>query len=164
MTGPEIAGRIDRQCKVMQIIWGALCVSVCFYFVISLAIPQTAAFPSGQLKMILLALGTMAIGAAGGGTLIHVKYLTEGALMARAEIAPPAGGRTGEEQLTKLLGEWMSWNIVSWALFESIAIFGLMLYLIGASRLPLIVFCVTSLGLMFLNRPNAEELKKALEI
>ena len=59
---------------------------------------------------------------------------------------------------TPALGKYTTVSIVSWALAESVAIYGLLLFLLGGSFKDLYLFVAVALAVMIYYRPKMSEL------
>ena len=134
MTGQE---------RVMRTMKYAFIVSVLLFVLVTIQVPSKAAHPpahSLEFIVIVLALTNLALGLAGRPILSRL-------IKANAE-------RDGNKAP---LNQWMSTNIVSFALIESCALFAVVLHMLGSSaKLVGILFGCALLALLAWNPPHID--------
>jgi F0F1-type ATP synthase membrane subunit c/vacuolar-type H+-ATPase subunit K len=125
----------DQQLRIATIVWLALLGSVIVYTLVGLyAAPAPAVTPDlGMMRWVMIAAG---IGSTGG---IFVMRQVLGAR-------------------ERTLASWFTTSIVSWALAESVAIYGLVLRFMGDEPKMLYGFVAWSAVLMLRFRPTRAEL------
>ncbi len=148
--------------RIVMVIWIAMLVSVTAYAAIAHIMVayemarDSQGVPLGTLKNILyvIALATL--------------LLTPVVRKAVLKFQGGAYGKSGmwsSEHVGAAMGKYMSALIVALALAESIAIYGLVLFLLGDNLTTLYTFVIVSAVAMLFYRPKMEELENlALEV
>ena len=129
---------LDQAVRVNFIIWGALIMSVVIYSVIgTIIVPEAAVdVPLETMRWVFIATGVGTTGAL---------FVIRNAFGGRIRVRTPQS--------------WATRNILSWALSESVAIFGLILRFLGDSTTFLYGFAAWSVLLMLRYRPTREGLE-----
>ncbi len=123
----------------MWVVWGTLTLSVFLYLAAGFVLRTFGDFPAGDenfVQTLLMALTAISMGMTG-------VILLAGRLFGRLP--------------------YTSYLIIRWALSESIAIYGLVLYIMGADLAYLLGFGVWSVVLMLLTMPTRSNEDKYLE-
>ena len=122
---------------VMQttwIIYGALCMSMIIYGAVGFAVVEPPEEPNTDMMM-PLALGIVSL-TTSAGTFFVDKFIQ---------------------------GNYQTRNIIKWALAESIAIYGFVLYFLTANTVYLLAFIVFALALMAVHAPNQKSFEESLK-
>ena len=144
--------QLDKGWTVIMIIWAALLASIGFYLVLAKILGNqiNAApgpdFPVATFKLILYIVSL--------ATLVVTYFVRKAMLNATGLSIGPAG----KSQQHPALGKYTVIIIVSLALSESIAIYGLVLFFIARETMALYQLMIISAAAMIYYRPKKEEL------
>ena len=120
--------------QITWIIYGALCMSMIVYGVVGFLIVVPPEEPNTDM-IIPLALAVVSL-VTGTGTLFVDKFSQ---------------------------GDYQTRNIIKWALSESIAIYGLVLYFLTTNLVYLLSFIAFALALMAVHAPNKKQFEESLK-
>ena len=140
----------DRRISAMRIIWCAILVSLAIYLFVGLLVGKNLQTIIDEdsytvFKYVLYSLTCF--------TLIATWYLRK-FLLAR-KIQSLQANQVSEYQI---LQKYFVASIVSWALSESIGIYGLILFFVGKNITDLYILILISAIAMFLYRPKKEDI------
>lgn len=135
--------RVDRLCSQLTIIWFAFLASLAVYLLVGILLegefgPGMDPSMVGPLRLIALIYG------------IAVLFLSR---FARSFMLNSGIGSTAPAPQ-----RYMSALILAWALSESIAITGLVVFILGRVRLDLYLAVAVSAIALLLNRPNRDDM------
>lgn len=140
----------DRLLRLPRLIYAALIASVPLYLAIAhLAVPPS---PEGAGSYTVF---YAFIGLFGAGVAITVPVVRKRMMPPRADGAGPAP----ETVPAGLLGRWLSAQILSWALCESVAIYGLVLAFVTHQPTAYYPFAAAALVLLALYPPRRRDLE-----
>ena len=153
--------RIEKSFLILRIIWAAMLgtlliyLFICYQFGDQIRQPSGSQFPLATLRNILY--GVAAV------TLLISHFLRRFMLTGRPGSSRPTP-RTSSSQsdISPILGKYAVALIVSLALSESIAIYGLVLFFLGDDYQTLYFFVGISAIAMFFYRPKKEELEELI--
>lgn len=130
--------------KTLWFIWGAMVYSILLYLGVAyLLVKPSSAVSSEFIDSIAIFLIFLAILSAGMSIVVRLKLLTAPLQDGRIDLSSPQGAQ-----------KYQTISIISWALDESIAIFGLVFVVTSGVYYYAVPFCVVSLVLLALHRPN----------
>ncbi len=135
---------MEKSFKVLQMIWIFMLCSVIVYVLVcnmlegKLEINEDSSIPVELLRNILLGISVM--------ELLGLKFL-------RAKLMEVKPGITKEEAAQK----FMVTSIISFAICESVAIFGMVVFLLGDMMNVLYIFAGISILGLFYYKPSREE-------
>ncbi|MBW1974439.1 MAG: hypothetical protein JRI45_02560 [Deltaproteobacteria bacterium] len=148
---------IDREMNQLKIIWIAMLGSIGIYVFVAINFGGEIKAPldPSLLKTIRLVLYALSI------LTVVITKLIRSKIIASISVGSE---RTGvpREMIGQVLQKYRVANIVSFALCETIAIYGLLLFLMGGSATDLYILIALSALSMFLLRPRREELEELI--
>lgn len=171
MLSRELLQAVAPRARTLNLIWGAFLAATVIYvaliaFVVTRpAAGEAAAGPRLDARLATAALTGLALLAAAGSLVLPRTLLAPGKL-ARGTIsgsgASPTAAETAatpklapsERELLKLLPAYQASLIMSWALRESVAVFGVILAILTARSAAVVPFALVALALLALERPR----------
>ena len=156
----DISGKeqYEKQLQVMWIIWTAMLGALVVYVLICLlggdVIRGPAiSFPLDLVRDILYGIAIL--------TLILTHFLRNFMLGGRSGNSEPMSSQPpSPSDQSAVVGKYLTAMIVSLALSESIGIYGLVLFLLGADLRTVFIFNAIAALAMFIYRPKREELER----
>ena len=153
--------QIEKSFSILRIIWAAMLVTliiylfICYQFGDQIQQPSLSQFPLATLRNILY--GVAAV------TLLLSHFLRRFMLTGRLGSSGATALKSpSHSNISSVLGKYATALIVSLALSESIAIFGLVLFFLGDDYQTLYFFVGISAIAMFFYRPKKEELEEMI--
>lgn len=146
---------MQNEIKVQQglkawILWAALTLSIPIYLIVGYFVTRN---PVGEhnldpnLKHILMILACVMV--AGSFAVATISKTIQSRSSTR---------RLSDEQSPPMdFNRWLTFNIIRWALHESIAIYGLVLTIISANLSEMIPFAIAAVALNLLSMPSAQQ-------
>lgn len=163
MDSSLLAQKIADYQKKMKIVWAAISVSIVLYLAVGNFIPARTGLDETLMKILPLVFGFIAVSTVGASFFIRKTFLAEAKLIEKLYGGTPADSPT-ETGLDAAIAHLSTFNLITWAMYESIAVYGLVLAILGGPLWMLILFCTVALFLMVANRPGAGLLMKACGI
>lgn len=140
---------IDRGWQTVKIIWSVMLVSPFIYLLIALYVRDMVEISMEEKTMQMLRNVLYAVSVI---VMMAIKYIRDLTLRSSG-----AGQSRGGSVEGAVMAKYTTTTIVSLAMAESIAIFGLVLFLLGKNTTDLYVLIFMSLAAMIYYRPKKEE-------
>jgi hypothetical protein len=149
---------IEQGFVKIFIIWGALFFSLIIYIGIAIFVGEE--IRKGMMNQIPIYLFRNILLCVSAFEIIIIGFLRK-TILPKKNLANPESRQTGLGQ-SPPISQYMTATIISSAIAESIGIYGLILYFLGASIGNLYLFMVISAAVMIFYRPKKEELLNIL--
>ena len=141
---------------IIWIIWAALAISALIYVLLAHLLAKNWTAPQPDFLSILRnALYVVSI-----AEILIIHFFRKRMLATRSDSRAFKSALVTKLHPTPGLGKYMTVSIVSWALADSIAIYGLLLFLLGGSFNDLYLFVAVALAVMIYYRPKMSELEE----
>jgi hypothetical protein len=157
-SGPDL----PQKLHILAIVRAALLVSIVIYYSVSYFLPSGQGMDASTLRMLTLAFSVMAFSLVVVGTVLRRTLLSEEKLIRLAGYNLTAGPMPESAGIVRAVNYWVTWNILTWALFESVAVFGLVLHMLGASREQFSVFAAVAFLAILLVPPRPNRIRSTL--
>jgi len=164
MQGTIAETEVSARLRVLAIIRAALLASIGIYVALSYVLTPPPGMAPSSLRMLTGALGAVSLGTLGAGAFLRRMLLSDEKIVAGIGRDPTAGPLPDAPSVLAVLARWTTWNIVSWALFESVALYGLVLYMLGASRELFALFAAASILSILLLPPKPGRIRSLLRL
>ena len=144
--------RVDRGLRAW-IIWAALTLSIPIYLIVGYIVTKN---PTGEhqldsnLKRILMIVACVMVATSFAVSTISKTIQSRLRTGRLSDAQPPAMD----------FNRWLTFNIIRWALHESIAIYGLVLTLISANLKEMIPFAIAAVALNLISMPSNPPVKQ----
>ena len=158
MEGVAEKGLYEKQLQILWIIWAGMLVSLVVYVLICLlggdVIRRSASsLPLDLMRDILYGIAIL--------TVMLTHFLRNFILGGRSGDSDPMSLQPpSPSDQSAVVGKYVTAMIVSLALSESIGIYGLVLFLLGADLKTVFIFNGIAALAMFIYRPKREELER----
>ena len=165
MQDNDSTTQVDQQIRVLSVIRGALLASTVIYFLISYVnIANTTATGTSFLQTFKFILTFVALTSTITGVFVRRFFLSDEKINQKVSSIVSGSKVERGSQIKALVSYWIVWNVLSWALFESVAVFGLVLYVLGGTRTLLAAFCAVSFACMLIMPPPPAKLRSLLGV
>ena len=146
---------LDAGMSVLNMIWVAMLVSVLFYLVAGFVLGQgavTGGDDSGYrvLRGVLYGVSLVTLGAIGP---VRRRLASAG-----GPAGPSAGSGVRRTVRDPALARYLVAMLVTWALAESIAVYGMVLFILTGNRTDLYLLNLAAFAVMVYHRPKRDEL------
>jgi len=160
---PQLSARLDTANRTIYILWLALTASICVYGGVVFMIASTADGQATPLPLPPFLFPMLAFMQAIAGMVMY-RHMT-GPDRVRAVLnEPPATDpqlSEAEQRLSRVPGLIFTASIIRWALFESVAVLGLVLGITERSFQAFVPYGVTALALMAMTPPKLRQVTES---
>ena len=145
---------------IIWIIWAAMIISALIYVLLAHLLSKNwTALQPNYLSTLRNALYIVAV-----VEILIIAFFRNRMLESRSDSWVFKSALVPKQYSTPALGKYTTVSIVSWTLAESVAIYGLLLFLLGGSFKDLYLFVAGSLAVMIYYRPKMSELEELAAI
>lgn len=174
MISPQLREQLAKAARPARIIWGAFMGATLVYVAMAWVVSMSRTAPPTLPAFLPLLLALLALAALAGGICCR-RFLFTDAQLLRAPAEPPAAGLSGvavpaaatprERRLFAVLAHAQTRYVITWACFESVAVFGLVAVIAGQPAATAVAFAAAALAAIALSRPRlVEHVERADEL
>lgn len=148
---PELSARLDATSRTAHILWIALMMSVAVYGGVSFIITSQGDGAAEPLALPPLVFPLLAVAAATAGVVLYRHLTSPDRLRALVH---------EQRSIEQVPGLVLTASIIRWALFESVAIYGLVLAITNHSFEAFLPYGITAIGLQAMSPPRLKQITR----
>lgn len=157
---PQLSARLDTQSRTIHILWGALLASVAVYGLVVFLVAQEATAVPEQLPLPRVAFPIVAIMNVATGMLLYRQFTSPDrirAVVQEQRAGEDAALSDAERRLNRVPQLVFTSSIIRWALFESVAILGLVQAMTSHALEDFVPYGVVAIVLMAMTPPKLKQ-------
>jgi hypothetical protein len=164
---PQFSAQLDRNSRVAHILWFALMASVAIYGGVVFLLASQAGEAATTLPLPPLVFAALAAANAATGIVMYRQFTSPDRIRARLQQPPAQHSGENQAQLQALSAEErrlasvpalvLTASIIRWALFESVAIFGLVQAITSRSFEVFLPYGLAAIALQAMTPPRLKQ-------